>query len=81
MCTQCRPSFRPEKDTTRRLPTPALTCSGTIWLNARISVSAMALPGVKRAMVGAGKIGLARQPFGATMVIGRVRPAFCGTSP
>ena len=32
-------------------------------------------------MVGAGKVGLARQPLGATMVIGRIRPALTGMWP
>ena len=36
---------------------------------------------VKRAMTGAGKFGLARQPFGALIVMGRVSPEFCGMIP
>ena len=32
-------------------------------------------------MVGAGKIGLASVPLGATMVMGRVSPLFCGMWP
>ena len=43
--------------------------------SAFITVSATMLPGQKRAIVGAGKVGLARQPLGATIVIGRIRPA------
>ena len=39
----------------------------------------MMLPPQKRAIVGAGKVGLARQPSGATIVIGRKRPEFVGT--
>ena len=46
-----------------------------------MTVSASALPGQKRAIVGAGKIGLASVPFGATIVIGRVSPLFCGMLP
>ena len=34
-----------------------------------------------RAIIGAGKIGLASVPFGATIVIGRVSPLFCGMLP
>jgi len=46
-----------------------------------MTVSASAFPGHARAIVGAGKIGLASVPFGATMVIGRVSPLFCGMLP
>ena len=35
----------------------------------------------KVVIVGAGKIGLASVPFGATIVIGRVSPLFCGMLP
>ena len=60
---------------------PADTCPGTAWANAFITVSANWLPGQNRAMTGAGKIGLARQPSGAVIVIGRVSPSFCGILP
>jgi hypothetical protein len=63
------------------LPTPALTCPGTHCASAFMTVSASALPGQKRAMTGAGKLGFASDPFGATMWIGRVSPPFCGTFP
>ena len=63
---------------TLRLPMPAETLPGIACDSAFITVSASWLPGQKRAMVGAGKVGLARQPLGATMVIGRMRPAFTG---
>jgi hypothetical protein len=33
-------------------------------------------PGQKRAMVGAGKMGLQRVPGGATILIGRISPEF-----
>jgi hypothetical protein len=33
------------------------------------------------ALVGAGKVGLARHPLGDTMVIGRIRPALTGMWP
>ncbi len=39
----------------------------------------MMLPPQNRAIVGTGKVGLARQPSGATIVIGRKRPEFVGT--
>ena len=57
---------------------PALTWVGTTGARAFMTVSASWLPGQKRAMVGAGKIGLASVPLGATMVMGRVSPLFCG---
>ena len=63
---------------TFRLPMPAETLPGMAADSAFITVSASWLPGQKRAMVGAGKVGLARHPLGATMVIGRIRPAFSG---
>ena len=44
-----------------------------------MSVSAMMLPPQKRAIVGAGKLGFAMQPSGATIVIARKRPEFVGT--
>ena len=44
-----------------------------------MTVSATMLPGQKRAIVGAGKRGLARQPSGAVIVIGRKSPEFAGT--
>ena len=44
-----------------------------------MTVSAMMLPPQKRAIVGAGKVGFARQPSGATIVIARKRPEFVGT--
>ena len=78
MWTHWLPPDTPLKAMTRRLPMPALTCSGTAGAIAFMIVSATALPGQKRAMTGAGKIGLARHPFGAKIVIGRVRPLFCG---
>ncbi len=81
MCTQCFPSSRPLKATTRRLPMPALTCRGTACASAFITVSASWLPGQKRAITGAGKVGFASVPLGATMRIGRVRPLFCGMWP
>ena len=71
----------PLNATTRRLPMPAQTWSGTTGASAFITVSASWLPGQKRAIVGAGKIGLASVPFGATIVIGRVSPLFCGMLP
>ena len=74
MCTQWPPSLIPENATTLRLPTPAETLSGTAWASAFISVSATMLPETKRAMVGAGKVGLAIVPSGALMVMGRIRP-------
>ena len=49
---------------------PALTCPGTHCASAFMTVSARALPGQKRAITGAGKLGFARVPFGATMWIG-----------
>ena len=66
---------------TLRLPMPAETLPGMAADSAFITVSASWLPGQKRAMVGAGKVGLARQPLGATMVIGRISPAFTGMWP
>ena len=66
---------------TLRLPMPAETLPGMAADSAFITVSASWLPGQKRAMVGAGKVGLARQPLGATMVIGRIRPALTGMWP
>ncbi len=60
MYTQCDcPGATPEKAVTRRLPTPALTRSGTTGASARISVSATMLPLQKRAIVGAGNVGFA----------------------
>ena len=81
MCTQGPALVCPENAITRRLPIPALTCLGTAGAIAFITVSAKALPGQKRAITGAGKIGLARHPSGAWIVIGRVRPLFCGMLP
>ena len=81
MCTQWRPPLMPEKAITLRLPTPAETLSGTAWASAFIRVSATMLPETKRAMVGAGNSGLAMVPFGATMVMGRISPEFCGMWP
>ena len=60
---------------------PADTCSGTACASAFITVSASWLPGQKRAMVGAGKIGLARHPRGAMIRIGRTSPALTGMCP
>ena len=60
---------------------PALTWSGNAGANAFMMVSETWLPGQNRAMVGAGKVGLASVPSGATIVIGRYRPAFWGRSP
>ena len=71
----------PESATIRRLPIPAETFSGTICASAFITVSASWLPGQKRAITGAGKVGLARQPLGATISMARVSPAFCGIAP
>src|SRR5437870_10866044 len=45
----------------------------------RWSASATMLPLQKRAIVGAGNRGLARQPSGAVIRTGRKRPAFVGT--
>ena len=47
---------------TLRLPMPAETWPGTACASAFITVSATWLPGQKRAIVGAGKIGLASEP-------------------
>jgi hypothetical protein len=71
----------PLKAIARKLPIPALTWWGTARASAFMTVSASAFPGHARAIVGAGKIGLASVPFGATMVIGRVSPLFCGMLP
>src|SRR3990172_13109384 len=79
MCTQCTPPRRPEDEITFRLPTEAATLSGTRGARARITVSATMLPATKRAIVGAGYSGLARQPSGAVIVIGRKRPELVGT--
>ena len=57
---------------------PAEICFGTTWPSARITVSASWLPGQKRAIVGAGKIGLARHPLGATILMARVSPSLTG---
>ncbi len=54
---------------------------GTSGASARMTVSATMLPGQKRAIVGAGKRGFARQPSGAVIVIGRKSPEFAGTLP
>jgi hypothetical protein len=81
MCTQGCSLTVPLKAMTRKFPIPALTWRGTAGASAFITVSASAFPGQKRAIVGAGKIGLASVPFGATMVIGRVSPLFCGILP
>src|SRR3954467_13275359 len=81
MCTQWGSSLRPEKAIALRLPMPAETLLGIAADKAFITVSASWLPGQKRAMVGAGKVGLARHPLGAMMVIGRIRPALTGMWP
>ena len=75
------PPLSPEYATTFRLPTPALTLSGTTRRQRTHHVSATMLPGQKRAIVGAGKRGLARQPSGAVIVIGRKSPEFAGMLP
>ena len=66
---------------TETWPQPAETCPGTTLLSARITVSAKPLPGQNLAIVGAGKIGLARQPYGAMIVIGAISPVFCVVVP
>ena len=43
---------------------PAETCRGTAGASARIRVSAMMTPGAKRAITGAGKIGLSERAQG-----------------
>ena len=69
-------ALKPEYATTLRLPTPALTFPGTTGARARISVSAMMFPPQKRAIVGAGNVGFAMQPSGATIVIALNSPEF-----
>ena len=81
MWTQWDSSLRPEKAITFRLPIPAAICDGTAWPSAFITAFAIWLPGQNRAMVGAGKTGLAIEPLGATMVIGRASPSLTGMWP
>ena len=45
----------------------------------QVASSATTFPGQKRAIVAQGKVGLASEPRGATILIGRTRPEFCGT--
>src|ERR1700730_5460554 len=75
MCTQCVSSLRPEKAMTLRLPMPAETLPGMACDSAFITVSASWLPGQKRAMVGGKEGRVGEAALGATMVIGRIRPA------